>query len=181
MGEWMYRPTCFDLCTCWRWVVRLTPRLLYPRGRSPRYALDRRLGGPQIRSRRHGEVKKIFPSPGLELRPLGCLARSQAPYRLRYPSSSTRQIASLYLPLRSLTVQMETCISMNLFSLTINIFVVSCRYILIYLSLFRFIISFSSALFKLIFIPLQFYMHIQLILHMLYVQLYTYIYTEVRM
>jgi hypothetical protein len=31
----------------WRWVDRLTPRSLYPRIRSPRYPLGRRLGGPQ--------------------------------------------------------------------------------------------------------------------------------------
>jgi len=31
----------------WRWVVSFTPRPLYRRGKSPRYPLDRRLGGPQ--------------------------------------------------------------------------------------------------------------------------------------
>jgi hypothetical protein len=36
-------------------VVSFTPRLLHPQGKSPRYPLDRRLGGPQSRSRRGGE------------------------------------------------------------------------------------------------------------------------------
>jgi len=33
--------------TRWRWVVSFMPRLLYPRNKSPRYPLDRGLGGPQ--------------------------------------------------------------------------------------------------------------------------------------
>jgi len=32
-----------------------------PRGKSPRYPLDRRLGGPQSRSGRGGEVKNPYP------------------------------------------------------------------------------------------------------------------------
>jgi hypothetical protein len=39
-------------------------------GKSPRYPLDRRLGGPQNQSGRRGE-EKILPLPGLEFRPLG--------------------------------------------------------------------------------------------------------------
>jgi hypothetical protein len=38
-------------------VVSFTPRPLYPRGKGPLYPLDRRLGGPQSRSGRHGEEK----------------------------------------------------------------------------------------------------------------------------
>jgi hypothetical protein len=34
------------------------------------------------------EMKKFLTLPGLELRPLGRPARSQSPYRLRYPDSS---------------------------------------------------------------------------------------------
>jgi hypothetical protein len=33
-----------------------------PQGKQPRCPLDRRLGGPQIKSGRGGEEKKIFPS-----------------------------------------------------------------------------------------------------------------------
>jgi hypothetical protein len=37
------------------WMVRFTPRQLYPRGKEPRYPLVRGLGGPQIRSGRREE------------------------------------------------------------------------------------------------------------------------------
>jgi hypothetical protein len=44
-------------------VVSFTLRPLYLRGKSPRYLLNRRLGGPQSRSGRDGEVK-ILDSSG---------------------------------------------------------------------------------------------------------------------
>jgi hypothetical protein len=44
-------------------VVGFTNRPLYFRGNSPRYPLDRRLGGPQHRSKRHGE-ENILDSTG---------------------------------------------------------------------------------------------------------------------
>jgi hypothetical protein len=37
-----------------------------PQGKSPRYPLDRRLGGPQSRSGRGGEEKNSHPPPGIE-------------------------------------------------------------------------------------------------------------------
>jgi hypothetical protein len=43
-------------------VVNFTPRPLDPRGKSPRYPLDRRLGGPQSRSGRFGEEKILDPT-----------------------------------------------------------------------------------------------------------------------
>jgi hypothetical protein len=49
MGSGCIDPHFLDLGTIWRWVVNFTPLPLYPRGKSPRYALDRRLGGPQSR------------------------------------------------------------------------------------------------------------------------------------
>jgi hypothetical protein len=51
------------LGTSWRLVVSFTPRPLYLRGKSACYPLDRRLGGPQIRSGRCG-VEKILDSAG---------------------------------------------------------------------------------------------------------------------
>jgi hypothetical protein len=51
-----------DLGTSWRWVVSFTPRPLYPREKSPRYPLDRRLGGLQSRSGRFGEGKIFDPT-----------------------------------------------------------------------------------------------------------------------
>jgi hypothetical protein len=45
----------------------LTPRPLYPQGKSPLYPLDRRLGGPQSRSGSGGEEKNSQPLPRIEL------------------------------------------------------------------------------------------------------------------
>jgi hypothetical protein len=50
-------PHFLDLDSSWRWVVSFTTQPLYPRGESPRYPLDRRLGGPQNRSGRRREEK----------------------------------------------------------------------------------------------------------------------------
>jgi hypothetical protein len=65
-------------------MVNFTPRPLYPRGKSPRYPLDRRLGGV--------EKGKFLTLPGLELRPLGRPARSYSLYRLRYPVSLNEEV-----------------------------------------------------------------------------------------
>jgi hypothetical protein len=50
MEEWRYSFTILDICTGWRCVVSITPQSLYTWGKSPRYLLDRRLGGPQSKS-----------------------------------------------------------------------------------------------------------------------------------
>jgi hypothetical protein len=63
-GEWgsgCIDPEFLDLGNSWRWVARFTPLPFYPRGKSTRYPLDRRLGGPQSRPARHGEVKILAP------------------------------------------------------------------------------------------------------------------------
>jgi hypothetical protein len=59
-------PRILDLGTRLRWVVSFTPRSFYPQGKSPWYALDRRLGGPQSRSGRDGEEKNSQPLRRLE-------------------------------------------------------------------------------------------------------------------
>jgi hypothetical protein len=69
MGEWRYSSTIPDLGTKWRWVVSFTPWLLYPRGKSPRHPLDRRLGGPQNSSGRYGEEECFLPLTEIEPRP----------------------------------------------------------------------------------------------------------------
>jgi hypothetical protein len=56
----------FDLGIIWRGLVSFTPQPLYPQGKRPWYALDRRLGGHQSRSGRGGEEKNSQPSPGIE-------------------------------------------------------------------------------------------------------------------
>jgi hypothetical protein len=62
MGEWRYSATILVLVTRLRWAVSFTPRPLYPRRKSPRYPLDRRLGGHQNRSRHCEEEKNLIPS-----------------------------------------------------------------------------------------------------------------------
>jgi hypothetical protein len=47
---------------------RHAPAELYPRGKDPRYPLDRRLGGPQSLSEHRGYRKKPSPRPGIEPR-----------------------------------------------------------------------------------------------------------------
>jgi hypothetical protein len=81
-GSGRIDPRFLDLGTSWRLVVRS----LYPWGKSPRYPLDRRLGGP-IAGLDDVKKRQFLTLPGLELRPLGRPARSQSPYRLSYPGS----------------------------------------------------------------------------------------------
>jgi hypothetical protein len=57
----------FYLGTRWKWVVRFTPRPLYPQGKCPCYPLDRRLGGPQNLSGRGDEEKNSQSPPRIEL------------------------------------------------------------------------------------------------------------------
>jgi hypothetical protein len=44
------------------------PAALYPRGKDPRYPVDKRLGGPQSRSGRRGQKKNPLPLLGIEPR-----------------------------------------------------------------------------------------------------------------
>jgi hypothetical protein len=55
-----------NLRITWRWVVSFTPLSLYLQGKTPLYSLDRRLDGPQSRSRRDDVQKNSQPLPGLE-------------------------------------------------------------------------------------------------------------------
>jgi hypothetical protein len=64
MEEWRRSSSVLVLGTRWRWVVKFTPRPLYPRKYSPRYKFDRKLGGPQSRSGRCGEEENVTP-PGI--------------------------------------------------------------------------------------------------------------------
>jgi hypothetical protein len=78
MGKWRYSSSFLDLGTRWRRVVSFTPLPLYPRKKSPRYPLDRRLGGLQSRSGRCGEEKNLA-LQGIEPEP-----SSPSLYRLSY-------------------------------------------------------------------------------------------------
>jgi len=63
LGEWWYSPRILKLSTCWRCVVSFRPRPNYLHGRTLRFPLDRRLGGPQSRSGRGGEEQKRILAP----------------------------------------------------------------------------------------------------------------------
>lgn len=49
--------------TTWSWLASFMPQLLYHRGRTPIYPLNRRMGGSQGRCGRWGEKKSLFPYP----------------------------------------------------------------------------------------------------------------------
>jgi hypothetical protein len=95
MGEWMYRSTFFFISALigGGWSASC-PRRFTPRGKSPRYTLDRKLGGPQSRSGSCGS-RKIFLLSGLELRPFGRPACSQSQSRQRRKLSwSTKRLTA---------------------------------------------------------------------------------------
>jgi hypothetical protein len=64
LGSGGTAPRILDLGSSWKWVVSFAPRPLYLQGKSPRYPLDRRLGGPRSHSGRGGEEKNSKPPPG---------------------------------------------------------------------------------------------------------------------
>jgi hypothetical protein len=78
-------------------VESFTPRTLYPRGKSPWYPLERRLGGPRA-GLDNLEKRKFFTLTGLELQPLGRPARNQSLYRVCYPGSRSNNHKILNLP-----------------------------------------------------------------------------------
>jgi hypothetical protein len=59
-GGVKYGSRVLNLGTGWRTVVGFIFLSFYPRGYSPRYPLDRRLGGPQSRSGRYEDEKKTL-------------------------------------------------------------------------------------------------------------------------
>jgi hypothetical protein len=81
MGSGCKDPNFLDLGTSWRWVVSFSPLPLFPRGKSPRYPLERIWVDPRA-GLDDGEKRKFLTLPGLELRPLGRPARSQSLSRL---------------------------------------------------------------------------------------------------
>jgi hypothetical protein len=88
-GSGCIDPHFLDLGTSWWWVVRFTPRPLYPWGKSPWYPhwiggwADPRAGLDDV------EKRKLLTLSGLELRPLGRSARSQSLY-YAIPARSVR-------------------------------------------------------------------------------------------
>jgi hypothetical protein len=76
-------PTILDLGTRWRCVVSFKPRPLCLRGNSPRYPLDRRVGGTQSRSGSYGGGKVLSLS---RTKPSHTTCNPSLS-KLRYPSS----------------------------------------------------------------------------------------------
>jgi hypothetical protein len=66
MWKWRYSSMNLNLSTRWRWVVSFTPQPLYPHGKGPWYALDKRMSGPQSRSESCREQKTLLPLLGIE-------------------------------------------------------------------------------------------------------------------
>jgi hypothetical protein len=66
MERWRSSSTILELVTRCRLAVSLTPRLLYPGGKRPRYPLDSRLGEPQSRTGSCGGEKIFFSVLGNE-------------------------------------------------------------------------------------------------------------------
>jgi hypothetical protein len=82
MGEWRYSYAFIDLVTRWRWVLSFTLLPLYPKGKSSRFPLGRRLGGNQSRSGLCGIKRNLLPLSGIEPLP-----SSPSLYWLSYPDS----------------------------------------------------------------------------------------------
>jgi hypothetical protein len=66
----------------WRSVVRCTSLPIYPRSKSSRYSLHKRICGPQDRSEQHGEAKTLAPT-GTQHFSHTTHSHRQSPYRLR--------------------------------------------------------------------------------------------------
>jgi len=61
-------PHILNLGIRWRWVVSLTPRQLYSRGRSSPYPFHRKVVRFRSRSGGYGKEEDSLPLPGIELR-----------------------------------------------------------------------------------------------------------------
>jgi hypothetical protein len=60
MGSGCIDPCILDLSTSGEWVASFTSRLLYSRGKSSRFPMDRRLGAPQDRSGSRGDENILY-------------------------------------------------------------------------------------------------------------------------
>jgi hypothetical protein len=79
-GKWKYNSTILELGTRWRWLVSFMPPLLSFWGKSSRYPLHRRLGGPQTWSRLYRERNNFLPL--LEIEPPTSNSKGHCPFAL---------------------------------------------------------------------------------------------------
>jgi hypothetical protein len=69
----------------WRWVVSFRPLPVYPKEKKPRYPLNLRLSGLQIRYGNSEKHTILLPLTVIEARLFGHSACSQSQYQLSYP------------------------------------------------------------------------------------------------
>ena len=82
VGEWTYSWLILNFSTRWRWVVRFT---LW--GKSPRYPLNKGVGGPQSRCGESSDKRKISRPCRESNRDFSFRPVVQSLYRARYPDT----------------------------------------------------------------------------------------------
>jgi hypothetical protein len=97
-------------------MVSYTPRPLYPRGKSPRHPLDRRLGGPQSRSGRCGEERNQclyreskLGRPARRNTYVGCPASCSVDGALRLYKNLGQRVHYLIRGFLSVLLHLRTC------------------------------------------------------------------------
>jgi hypothetical protein len=95
MGKWKYSSTILNPGTRWRKVVSFTLLPLCPQGKSPRFPLDRRLGGPQSWPECCGEQKNLLPLAGIEPQFHGHPASSPSLYQLSWQNCIQHDLMDL--------------------------------------------------------------------------------------
>jgi hypothetical protein len=105
MGEWRYSSIILDLGTRWRWSASCPSRFT-PWGNSPRYPLDRRLGGPQSWSGRCGE-KSLAPARNR--------TRAVQHVLCRYSGSWSKLTVPLKIRVHNISVSVSDTTKLHLF------------------------------------------------------------------
>jgi hypothetical protein len=82
-------PHCLGSGTRWRWVVSFTLGPFYPRGKSPRYPPDRKLGGPRSRS------GLCVDEPTVPVTNRTIIPRLSKPWYIHYPGYITHVAGNL--------------------------------------------------------------------------------------
>jgi hypothetical protein len=118
VGEWRHSSTILDLSTWWRWIVRFTPRPLYPGEIPPSSQWIGGWVGPRA-GLNAVEKRKILPLPEIETQP-SSLARRYADWAIqtstifrRGKSARTRSRSPFSFKRRSLRVE---CLELYLHS-----------------------------------------------------------------
>jgi hypothetical protein len=107
-------------------VVSFTARPIYPRAKSPRYPLERRLGGPKKLSGRRGEEKVLDPtgtriptprsSTPLSRLPLGKVKKAKLSLWFNYEPRHEEEWGSGGIAPPSLTSELDGCVGFQVFT-----------------------------------------------------------------